>query len=102
MNSTLNKKWAKCLEIISDNVPEKTFRTWFADIRPLKFEENTLTIQVKSNFVYEFLENNCVDMLRLTIFKVFGNGTQLMYSVLTDKTNDLSMEVRAFKFKKSL
>lgn len=93
MNSTLNKKWAKCLEIISDNVPEKTFRTWFADIRPLKFEENTLTIQVKSNFVYEFLENNCVDMLRLTIFKVFGNGTQLMYSVLTDKTNDLSMEV---------
>ena len=93
MTLNLDTKWNKCLEIIRDNVSETTFNTWFADIKPLKYEGNTLTIQVKSNFVYEFLEGNFVDLLRSTLFKVMGNGTQLMYSVLTDKDNNLSMEV---------
>ena len=93
MTQNLDTKWNKCLEIIRDIVSETTFNTWFADIKPLKYEGNTLTIQVKSNFVYEFLEGNFVDLLRSTLFKVMGNGTQLMYSVLTDKDNNLSMEV---------
>ena len=81
------------MEIIRDNVSDAVFSTWFADIKPLKYEDNTLTIQVKSNFVYEFLEGNFVDLLRTTLFKVMGKGTQLMYSVLTDKDNNLSMEL---------
>ena len=93
MTPNLDTKWQKCLEIIRDNVSETTFNTWFADITPLKYEGNTLTIQVKSNFVYEFLEGNFVDLLRSTLFKVMGNGTQLMYSVLTDMSNNLSMEL---------
>lgn len=93
MNSNLTTKWNKCLEIIRDNVSEAVFSTWFADIKPLKYEDNTLTIQVKSNFVYEFLEGNFVDLLRTTLFKVMGKGTQLMYSVLTDKDNNVSVEL---------
>ncbi|MBQ8449809.1 MAG: chromosomal replication initiator protein DnaA [Bacteroidaceae bacterium] len=93
MNSHLITKWGKCLEIIRDNVPEAVFATWFADIKPLKYEDNTLTIQVKSNFVYEFLEGNYVELLGYTLNKVMGEGTQLMYSVLTDKENDLSIEI---------
>ena len=93
MNSNLTTKWNRCLEIIRDNVSEATFTTWFADITPLRYEAGTLTIQVKSNFVYEFLEGNYVDLLRTTLFKVMGKGTQLMYSVLTDKDNNLSVEV---------
>ena len=93
MNSNLTTKWNKCLEIIRDNVSKATFNTLFADIEPLKYEDNTLTIQVKSNFVYEFLEGNFVDLLRSTLFKVMGNGTQLMYSVLTDKDNNRSVVV---------
>ena len=87
MNSDLTTKWNECLEIIRDNVSEAVFSTWFAEIKPLKYEDNTLTIQVKSNFVYEFLEDNFVDLLRKTLFKVMGKGTQLIYSVLTDKDN---------------
>lgn len=93
MNTHLLTKWDKCLEIIKDNVSEAVFDTWFADIKPLKYEDNTLTIQVKSNFVYEFLEGNFVNLLGYTLKKVMGEGTQLMYSVLTDKENDLSVEI---------
>ncbi|MBQ2779402.1 MAG: chromosomal replication initiator protein DnaA [Bacteroidaceae bacterium] len=94
MNSHLITKWGMCLDIIRDNVPEAVFTTWFADIKPLKYEDSTLTIQVKSNFVYEFLEGNYVDLLGYTLNKVMGEGTQLMYSVLTDKENDLSVEIQ--------
>ena len=84
MTHNLDTKWNSCLEIIRDNVSETTFNTWFADIKPLKFEGNTLTIQVKSNFVYEFLEGNFVDLLRSTLFKVMGNGTQHKYLLYFD------------------
>lgn len=93
MNTHLITKWNKCLEIIKDNVSKTLFDTWFADIKPIKYEDSTLTIQVKSNFVYEFLEGNFVDLLGYTLTKVMGEGTQLMYSVLTDKENDLSVEI---------
>ncbi|MBR3884533.1 MAG: chromosomal replication initiator protein DnaA [Bacteroidaceae bacterium] len=93
MNSELLAKWDKCLEIIRDNVPETTFDTWFANIRPVKYEDKTLTIQVKSIFVYEFLEGNFVGLLRSTLFKVMGEGTKLMYSILADKENDVNVEL---------
>ena len=95
MNSQLTGKWNKCLEIIRDNVSEATFDTWFADIKAIKYSDSTLTIQVKSNFVCEHLEENYVGLLRSTLFKVMGNGTKLMYSILTDPDNNLTMEVDA-------
>ena len=93
MNAELQAKWSQCLAIIKDNVSETIFNTWFADIKAVKYEGNTLTIQVKSNFVYEFLEENAVSLLGYTLSKVMGEGTRLMYSVLTDKENELTMEV---------
>lgn len=97
MNSILTTKWNKCLEIIRDNVSETTFATWFADIKPLKYEDNTLTIQVKSHFVYEFLEENFVDLLCSTLLKVMGTATRLMYSVLADKDKNLTTEISTDK-----
>ncbi len=98
MDSHLIEKWSKCLDIIRDNVTEATFATWFADIKPIKYADSTLTIQVKSNFVCEHLEENYVGLLRSTLFKVMGNGTKLMYSVLTDIDNNQSVEVGADSF----
>lgn len=95
MNSQLTAKWNRCLDIIRDNVSEATFATWFADIKAIKYEDSTLTIQVKSNYVCEHLEENYIGLLRSTLFKVMGNGTRLMYSILTDKDNNLSIEVGA-------
>ena len=77
--------WNACLDIIRDNVPEQTYKTWFNPIVPLRFEDNTLVLQVPSQFFYEFLEEKFLDLLRQTIHKVFGEGTKLMYSVMVVK-----------------
>ena len=77
--------WNRCLEIIRDNVPEQTYKTWFCPIVPLKYEDKTLVVQVPSQFFYEFLEEKFLDLLRQTIHKVFGEEAKLMYSVMVVK-----------------
>lgn len=79
--------WNRCLEIIRDNVPEQTYKTWFLPIVPLKYEDKTLVVQVPSQFFYEFLEDKFVDLLRKTLYKVIGEGTKLMYNVKVDTTS---------------
>ena len=79
--------WNRCLEIIRDNVPDSTYKTWFVPIIPLKYEDKTLIVQVPSQFFYEFLEDKFVDLLRKTLYKVIGEGTKLMYNVMVDKTS---------------
>ena len=85
--------WNRCLQMIHDNVPETTFKTWFEPIVPLSYENKALTIGVPSPFFYEFLEEKFADLLRVTLNKEIGEGTRLMYSVLTDKTNHISVNM---------
>ena len=83
--------WNRCLQVIRDNVPEMTFKTWFEPIVPLKYEDKSLTIGVPSPFFYEFLEEKFSDLLRVALHKEIGKDTQLMYSVLTDRTHQISV-----------
>ena len=89
--------WNRCLKMIHDNVPDTTFKTWFEPIVPLKYEDSAMTIGVPSPFFYEFLEEKFADLLRATLNKEIGEGTQLMYSVLTDKTNHISVNLEGTK-----
>jgi len=81
------------MEFIRDNVTETAYETWFAGIKPLRLENGELTIQVSSNFVYEQLEANYLDVLRSALTKVIGPGTKLMYNVITDNQNKLTTTV---------
>ncbi len=87
--------WNRCLEVIRDNVSETTFKTWFEPIVPLKYANGALTIGVPSPFFYEFIEERFVDLLCAVLNKQIGEGTQLMYSVLTDKTNNVSVDMES-------
>lgn len=87
MNPDVKTIWDKCLHIIRDNVSANAFLTWFADIVPLEYKNKTLNIQVKSHFIYEFLEENYIDLLAATLTRVIGEGAGLKYTILTDTTN---------------
>ena len=87
--------WNRCLEIIRDNVPEQTYKTWFLPIIPLKYEDKTLVVQVPSQFFYEFLEDKFVDLLRKTLYKVIGDGTKLLYNVMVDKSSRTTVNLES-------
>lgn len=87
--------WNKCLNVIKDIVPEAAFNTWFMPIIPLKYEESKFTIQVPSQFFYEYLEDKYVDVLKMTLHRVIGQGTILNYRILVDNKAKLTVEYPA-------
>ena len=86
MDNDYREVWAKCLDIIRDNLKEneQVFHTWFEPIVPLQLENNVLTIQVPSQFFYEWLEQHFIDLLKRTIRLQLGPQGRLKYSILVD------------------
>jgi chromosomal replication initiator protein len=79
--------WQDCLEIIKQNVDDQNFNTWFKPIVPLRTEGDVLTIQVPSQFFYEWLEEHYVPVLKKAINTVLGPTGRLEYSVIVDRGN---------------
>lgn len=80
--------WEKCLNIIEDNIPPQSYNTWFIPIKPISLENDVLTIQVPSQFFYEWLEEHYIGLLRKTIRMVIGQTATLEYSVIIDNNWD--------------
>ncbi len=76
--------WENCLGVIRDNIHSQSFKTWFEPIVPVKLENNVLTIQVPSQFFYEWLEEHYIVLLRKTIKKELGPEGRLEYSIIMD------------------
>jgi chromosomal replication initiator protein len=60
------------------------FKTWFEPIKPVKLVENVLTIQVPSQFFYEYLEEHYVGLLGKTIKRELGKEARLEYRIVVD------------------
>ncbi len=88
MTKTLEKVWMNCLSIIKDNVPLQAFKTWFQPIKPVKLKGNILTIQVPSQFFYEWLEEHYIELLKKTIRKEIGPDAKLEYSIVMENNPD--------------
>ena len=79
--------WSDCLELIRESVDEQNFNTWFKPIVPLRTEGEILTIQVPSQFFYEWLEEHYVPVLKKAIHTTLGPNSRLEYSVVVDSGN---------------
>jgi chromosomal replication initiator protein len=80
--------WKNCLRLIRTSVGEQSFKTWFEPIRPVKLQGHTLTIQVPSQFFYEWLEEHYVNVLKKAIYSELGSEGKLEYSIVIDKGNE--------------
>ena len=92
MDNKLVERWEACLKFFADNISSATYDKFFLSIRPIKYEGNTLMLGVPSPFVYEHLEEHYLDLLRTGLYRYFGDGTRLVYRVLTDKENQKKQE----------
>jgi len=78
--------WDACLKVIADNINHQSFKTWFLPIKPLKLEDNVLTIEVPSQFFYEWLEEHYINLLKKTIRKELGPKGRLEYSIVMENS----------------
>ena len=90
MEHEYQRVWNECLGFIRDNLTgkdgENAFNTWFKPIVPVKLEDNTLIIQVPSQFFFEWLEQNYAPLLKEAIHLTLGPNAWLQYSIVMAKS----------------
>ena len=82
--------WRACLDLIKEKVNTQSFKTWFEPIVPLYLRGGRLTVQVPSQFFYDWLEEHYYTIISATIETVLGKDAHLEYSV---KTDDPQLEI---------
>ncbi len=76
--------WEACLHVIRREIAPQSFDTWFKPIKPLRLENHILTIEVPSQFFYEWLEEHYVPLLKQAIIQTMGEQGRLEYSIVID------------------
>ena len=76
--------WAACLERIEERVTSLSFKTWFQPIVPQKLVGSELTVQVPSQFFYDWVEQHYNSLIRETINQVLGENAHLYYAIAAD------------------
>jgi len=103
MEKPFEKVWSNCLAIIKDIVEWQHFKTWFEPIKPVALIGNVLTIQVPSQFFYEYIEEHYINLLAKTLKRELGKEAQLEYRIMVDSGNGnakpLTMDVPGQNFK---
>ena len=98
MSKSFEQVWENCLKIFRDNINYQSYKTWFEPIKPVSLIENVLSIEVPSQFFYEWLEEHYVEIIAKTIKRELGKEGRLEYRVLIDnhsKQNNGIMRVSA-------
>ena len=88
MPKTALSVWSNCLKIFKDNVSSQNFKTWFEPIKPIKLDEAVLTIEVPSQFFYEWLEEHYISLLRKTVKHELGKEGRLEYSIVMENSSN--------------
>ena len=86
MKKDCKEVWENCLSVIRDNVPYQSFRTWFEPVVPVKLDDSVLTIQVPSQFFYEWLEEHYISLLKKTVKKELGSEGRLEYQIIMENS----------------
>lgn len=79
------RAWEQCLQLIKSQVDEKSFKTWFEPIEPISLRNQQLTIEVPSQYFYEWLEEHFVVELHAALTQVIGPKARLDYSIVVDR-----------------
>ncbi|MGV8964508.1 MAG: chromosomal replication initiator protein DnaA [Candidatus Saccharimonadaceae bacterium] len=101
MKTDFKSLWNHCLKIIRDNISDAAYSTWFAPVVPISYRDNIFTVQVPSQFFYEYLEEKFIDLIQETLHRVMGEETILNYRVVVASASNTAVEIRGESKKQS-
>lgn len=95
MENTHQARWQECLALIARSVSPQQYEAWF---RPIVFESldektHTVLLQVPSQYFYEYLEENFVDVLGRALRQHYGPDVRLSYRVVIDKEHRITRDM---------
>lgn len=81
--------WSACLSSIQAQVTSQNFIAWFEPVKASKLESGELTVQVPSQFFYEWLEEHYYSLIKTTISRFLGENAKLTYVIVPpDESGD--------------
>lgn len=84
--------WKECLRIIKQNVTLMTYNTWFQPIKALEIKDSTLTVQLPSQFFWEWIDEHFNTLINRTIHDVLGENAKLAYVINEEKESNKKIE----------
>lgn len=78
--------WNSCLSIIENIIEPQKFNRWFKPLKPVSFKDQTITIEVPTDFYREYIEATYLDLLKATLKRVIGGDARLVYKVRPVRT----------------
>ena len=90
----LENRWKKLLRFIKNNVSTHIFRTWFIPLRPIKYENDEILVEVPSQFYCEWIDQHYYSLIRAGLERFFSADTKLNYQVVVDTTNPEESKIK--------
>ena len=100
--SSVEDSWNYCLSFIRSKISPQSFNTWFKPIIPINAKDDQLTIQVPSQFFYEWIDEHFRDIIDQALYETFGKPTKLKYSIVLDEKNKSISSEESIGNKKNL
>ncbi len=85
--------WINILTYIQPQVNSQSFKTWFEPIKPVKIENNEVSVNVPSQFFYEWLEEHYYSLISDALKKTLGPSAKLSYTVVPSDESSQSILV---------
>ena len=81
--------WTRTLSLIRENLNHQTFITWFEPITPISLSNKQLTVQIPSQFFYEFIEKHYSELIKKSLQQTIGEDAEILYSVVMNNKNEI-------------
>ncbi len=81
--------WSRTLSLIRENLNHQTFITWFEPITPISLSNKQLTVQIPSQFFYEFIEKHYSELIKRSLQQTMGEDAEILYSVVMNNKNEI-------------
>lgn len=81
MTSDLMQLWTECLILMEDEVTPVGFSTWIKDIKPVKINDNVLTLSVSTNIIKNMVELRYSDLIKNTLTEITGRYFEVEFVI---------------------
>ena len=73
--------WERCLQVFQNIVEPSAYNSWFKPLKAVAMVDNTITVEVPSEFFREYLETYFLDVLVKVLKREIGADAKLVYRV---------------------
>ncbi len=78
---TLNEAFEQAMEIFKKDITETAFNLWIKDLRPISFEDSTISLKVRTRFIADIVNEKYKAQMEEAFKQVFGFAVNISFAV---------------------